>query len=625
MIKEMLKVQIFGPRAMLDSAIRELHAAGVVHIETVPDEYIKKNELGKLPIEKEKLKEKEALEGFAERLRNLRAILPRPSSWTPVKVSGEEIKRYMGDLTPVDNRAGALRARKDALTDELTVINRYEKLLTAFAPMVTRLGGLKNFDITGLTLEKTREDIAGLLEAELNRVTGGMYSIHSKDIDEHTFGVVLTYPRAFAPEVRSLLTGKAISEMRLPDDYAEMTLMEALLQMRRRRAELPGLIDDIDREFYTISSLWYPSIAGVQRAIDDSLEEIGALSYALATRFAFMIEGWVPAESYDGLDKRLTGFFNGSILLRTLELKREEMDSVPVYIKNPRLLRPFEVFLSALSPPKYGTVDPTPFVALFFPTFFGLIVADIGYGVLILALAIYLRVRLRERQFYKDLATVFIVSASSAIFFGLLFGEFFGDLGERTGLIHPILVNRIEALKTLIVVALAIGVGHVLLGILIGFISHASRRDAREAAGKAAYLVLIVSFLSVVGVIFGFLPRWLMAWAAGVMAISFIAMTVLEGMLGPIEFIEALGNIVSYVRLMAVGTASVVMALVANKMGSLSESLPIGVVIAALIHAMNLVLSILSPSIQSMRLQYVEFFSKFYEGGGRLYKPFKKK
>lgn len=625
MIKEMLKVQMIGPRPLLDEAIRELHSAGVVHIETVHDEYIKKSEfLSKLPLDRAKLKEKESLDSFAERLRNLKALLPQPASITPEKIAVDELKRYMGDLSPVEERSKSLRARKDALTEELSVVKRYEKLLSGFAPMVSRLGGLKNFDITGLTLEKTREDIAGLLEEEIKRVTEGMYSVHTKDLDEHTLGIVLTYPRAYAPNVRSLLSGKAISEMRLPDEYVDMTLIEALLQMGRRKAELPGLIDEVDRELYTISSLWYPAIAGASRAVDDALDELGILSYAAATKFAFIIEGWVPAETYDELKGRLSKLFNGRIHLRTLELSKEEMESAPVFIKNHRFIRPFEIFLAALSPPKYGSVDPTPFVALFFPAFFGLIVADIGYGGLILALAIYLRLRLSGKRFYKDLATVFIVSASSAIFFGLLFGEFFGDLGERTGILHPILVNRIEALKTLIVVTLAIGIGHVLLGITLSIITHALRRDVKETVARVSYFVLIVSFLSLVGVMFEIVPRAVLPWSAGVMAVSFILMTILEGMLGPIEFIEAIGNIVSYIRLMAVGTASVVMALVANQMGALSESLAVGVIIAALIHGLNLLLSILSPSIQSMRLQYVEFFSKFYEGGGRLYKPFRK-
>lgn len=621
----MLKVQIIGPRALLDEAVRELHAAAVVHLETVPEEYIKESEfLSKLPIEREKLKEKEVLERYGERLRNFKALLP-PSSGRPVRVVQDEIHRHMGDLAPFEERAKALRARKDELAEELTVINRYEKLLRGFAPIVTRLGGLKNFDITGLTLEKTREDISGLLESEVARVTEGAFSIHVKDIDEHTLGIVLTYPRSYSPQVRALLSGKAISEMRLPDEYSEMTLLEALKLMGRRRAELPGLMDDIDRELYSISSHWYAVLTGVARAIEDALDEIGVLSYAAATRFAFIIEGWVPAEVYGHFSERLSEQFGSRILVRTLAVSDSERESIPVYIKNPRLIRPFEVFLAALSPPKYGSIDPTPFVALFFPAFFGLIVADMGYGGVILAFAAYMRRRFAGKPFFRDLAAVFIVSGASAMFFGFLFGEFLGDLGERTGLLHPILLNRIEALKTLIVVALAIGIGHVLLGIIISIVSHARRRNLKETGAKAVYFALIVSFLSVIGVSFGLVPKAFMPWGAGVMAASFIALVVLEGMLGPIEFIEALGNIVSYIRLMAVGTASVVMALVANRMGAMSDNMVLGVAVAALIHGLNLLLSVLSPSIQSMRLQYVEFFSKFYEGGGRLYRPFRKK
>jgi V/A-type H+-transporting ATPase subunit I len=627
-IKEMLKVQIIGPRALLDEAVRELHTAAVVHLETMPEEYIKESDfLSKLPIERDKLKEKETLEKYSERLRNFRALLPQPSSYRLERAAPDDIKRLMAELEPFEERAKALRARKDELTEELSVINKYEKLLRGFAPIVSRLGGLKNFDITGLTLEKSREDISGLLEAEVSRVTEGMFSIHVKDIDEHTLGVVLTYPKGYGAQVRALLSGKAISEMRLPDEYSEMTLMEALKQMGRRKAELPGLIDGPDRELYSISTRWYPLITGVARVIEDVLEEIGVLSYAAATKFAFIIEGWVPAEVYGDLNGRLTRIFGGKINIRTLEVAEREREAIPVYIKNPRLIRPFEVFLAALSPPKYGSTDPTPFVALFFPAFFGLIVADMGYGAMILVFAAYIRKRLtgKGKRFFRDLASVFIVSAASAMFFGFLFGEFFGDLAERAGLLHPILFNRIEALKTLIVVALAIGIGHVLLGIIIGIVSHARRRDLKETGAKAVYLVLIVSFLSLIGVMFGLLPKAFIPWSAGVMAASFVALVVLEGMLGPIEFIEALGNIVSYVRIMAVGTASVVMALVANRMGQMADNVVLGVIIAALIHGLNLMLSVLSPSIQSMRLQYVEFFSKFYEGGGRLYRPFKKK
>ncbi|MBW7957143.1 MAG: hypothetical protein H3C68_04550 [Deltaproteobacteria bacterium] len=625
MIKRMLKVRIIGPKSRIDEAVKALHSAAVLHIETVPEEDIRNGGLiRRLPIEAERIREKEELERARETLASLTALVPPPPVVRPARVEARMIPRYMGDLAHIGERARELRARKDSLSEELSSIGKYEKLLRGFAPIVSRLGGLKNFEIAGITLERTREDIAGLLESEVSRITDGVYRMLMRDLDPETIGVVLAYPKHFDPQVKSLLAGRAISEVRLPDEYADMALVEALMRMERRRAQIPGLIRDIDRELSTIGFQWYDEIAGTARAVDNALDEFGALSYAAASSFAFIIEGWVPAERYGDLLREFRAAFVESVRISTIETGAAQDDSVPVLIRNPWFIRPFEVFLSALPPPRYGSVDPTIYVAIFFPAFFGLIVADMGYGAVTMVLALFIRSRFKGMKAYRDIATVLAIASGSAIVFGFLFGEFFGDLGERLGL-HPILFHRIEALTTLIYVTIGIGVFHVLLGIALGIKSSITRKKTKKAGARAAFFVLVVSFLWVLGSLSGYLPGEYLPIAAAVSALSFIALVVLEGILGPVDFLEALGNIISYVRIMAVGTASVVMALVANRLGSLPESMAIGIAIAGLMHLLNLLLSILSPSIQSMRLQYVEFFSKFYEGGGRKYRPFRRR
>lgn len=625
MIQKMRKVQIIGPKGYLDECIKALHAAAVVHIESVEAGPEDTSFLSRLPMEKEKLSEKSFLDKAAERLRNLSALLEPPPSYRTLKAGSEDIQRIFGDINPIEERVKLLQARRDELTEELATVSKYERLLRGFAPIVSRLGGLKNFDIIGLTIEKTREDIAKIIDAEINRITGGGYQLYARDLDESTLGIVLTYPRQYEPEVRYLLSGKAISEVRLPDDYADMTLINALKQMGRRKAELPKLLDGIEKELKRISNEWYGVIAGLMRAVEDAIDEIGVLTYAAQTRFAFVIEGWVPVEVFDSLKERFSSLFGDKVWVRELEIADKEVENIPVFIKNPWFLRPFEVFLGALPPPRYGSVDPTLYIALFFPAFWGLIVGDIGYGAVIFALSLYLRKRFKSNNTIRDLLTVLAISSIAAIVFGFLFGEFFGDLGERLGILHPVLINRVEALQTLIVLTIGIGIGHVLLGIIIGAVNHILKRRAKEAWAKIAYLIVVVSFLIILGIMFGYLPKGLLTPGAVVLIISLVLLTVLEGVLGPLEFVKAIGNIVSYVRLMAVGTASVVMALVANKIGGLSENLVVGIIVAGLIHTLNLMLSVLSPSIQSMRLHYVEFYSKFYESGGRRYMPFKKR
>lgn len=626
MIKKMQKIQIIGPKAYLDECIKVLHAAAMVHIEEVrADPGAEEAFLKRLPIEREKVKEKEELDKADDRLKNLLLLLkPRPS-YRAVRVPGGEIFRILEEIAPVEEEAKELNARKDGLNEELATVNKYEKLLIGFAPIVSRLGGLKNFEIVGLTIEKTREDIPALLDAELKKITGGTYQLFSKELDENTTGVVLTYPKRYDSEVRSLLTGKSISEIRLPDEYADKTLIEALKEMDRKKRGLPGLINEAEREIERISAEWYGKAVGLKEAVEDAIDELGVLTYAAQTRLTFVIEGWVPVDMYGQLNEKFEKFFGSKVLVRELEIEEKETELIPVCIKNPKILKPFEVFLSALPPPRYGSVDPTPYVALFFPAFFGLIVGDIAYGAIILSLSLYLRRRFRDRAAISDILTVMSISSVSAIVFGVFFGEFFGDLGERLGILHPLLVNRIEALKTLLVFTIGIGVGHVVLGYVIGFANQLHRGRLKEAGIKFFYLVLIVSFLFILGVMFGYFTKGVLTPSVIVLIVSLVLLIALEGIIGPLEFIKTLGNILSYVRIMAVGTASVVMATVANRMGSLSDNLFLGILIAALIHTLNIFLSILSPSIQSMRLQYVEFFSKFYEGGGRKYVPFKKR
>jgi V/A-type H+-transporting ATPase subunit I len=624
-IKEMKKVQIIGPRADIDECIRLLHSLAVVHIETIPESESDQGIFKTLPLEKEKLREKEMLDRAHDRLSTLRALLDEPRNVVADTVSADDVPGLITATEAVVEEARAIHHEKDDLAEESAMLEKYERLLRGFAPIVSRLGGLRNFEIVGLTIEKTREDIAGLLSKEVARVTEGNYQIHVKDLGDDTIGIVLTYPRKYIREVRFLLTGRSINELKLPELYEEMTLFEALKNMNRRRDELPDLMLSKDSDLRRLSELWYGTVAGLIRAVDDMRDEIGALAYAGQTRFSFVIEGWVPLDMFGRVSEEFVSVFNGRVMVRELDITGAEIDHVPVCIRNSAIFRPFEIFLAALPPPKYGSIDPTPYIALFFPVFFGLIVGDIGYGAIIGTGAFLLSRRFRDNDFFRNVFIVMTVCGVSALIFGVLFGELFGDFGERMHWMHPIIFNRIEALKTLMVITIGIGAGHIILGLTIGAANRLVGGHRKEAAIKITTLALIAIFFVIMGVMFEYLPKSYMTPAVFALIGGLVVLIVLEGVIGPLEFIKTLGNMLSYVRIMAVGTASVVMALVANQMSGISDNLIVGILVAVVIHAFNILLSIVSPVIQSMRLQYVEFFSKFYEAGGRRYAPFRKR
>jgi len=177
--------------------------------------------------------------------------------------------------------------------------------------------------------------------------------------------------------------------------------------------------------------------------------------------------------------------------------------------------------------------------------------------------------------------------------------------------------------------AIAVGVGHILLGLLIGMwnaLVHKSRNHFMEKAGT---FIGLLGILFLAGSLTKILPNgfYLAGWivlVVGLISLSF-SMGGTGVIMGPIEFVGVIGNILSYLRLAALGLASVFLAKVANDLSDIGGSMVAGLIIAVLIHALNLIMGMLSPTIQSLRLQYVEFFRKFYEGGQSSFTPFRKR
>ncbi|HSH75048.1 MAG TPA: hypothetical protein VLA09_05175, partial [Longimicrobiales bacterium] len=305
------------------------------------------------------------------------------------------------------------------------------------------------------------------------------------------------------------------------------------------------------------------------------------------------------------------------------EISREEWvgEDVPVVLRNPRLFRPFETLVRILPLPKYGSMDPTPYLAIFFPMFFGLVLGDVGYGAVLGVLALVLRRGSPAGGPRRALAEIATACAAFTIIFGLLYGELFGDAGASLFGMEALALNREDALLPFLGLAIAIGVVHTLLGLVLNLISKA-REGPRAALGPGVTLAMVSLVVLAILAAVDVLPRAFFTPMALLVLILFPVLVVVEGILGPTELVSTLGHILSYARVMAVGTASVMMAVAANRMIGAVGSVVVGSLFALIFHLVNFVLGVFSPTVHALRLHFVEFFGTFYSPGGTRYQPF---
>jgi V/A-type H+-transporting ATPase subunit I len=248
-------------------------------------------------------------------------------------------------------------------------------------------------------------------------------------------------------------------------------------------------------------------------------------------------------------------------------------------------------------------------------------VGDIGYGVVLAGLGLLIHRVSKPGSVLRNVAEMTGPCALFTIVAGALFGELFGDAGRRWFGLRPIWFDRHEAMIPFLLLAVALGAVHVLLGMGLGAAGKI-RRHPREALGRGVSAMMIVLVILALLAAVRVLPQAFFTPAVIALLAAFPVLIVLEGIVAPIELLSTLGNILSYARIMALGVASVMLAVVANRMVGAIGSVAVGVLFALLFHLVNFAIALFSPAVHALRLHYVEFFGKFYSPGGVRYEPF---
>lgn len=526
-----------------------------------------------------------------------------------------------------------LAQRRDQLQAEALALPRYEALFQKLLPLAAELHVPPGSDTLALLIDSRYRDAIDLLRVEIQHLTGGQSRVVAQDVDERTTAALVVYPHPFSAEVHTALEHENITQVRLPKELAGRTYHDARQALEQRRFALQRDLDALTEQLTAAGREWRARLLAWRQAITQRLHELAAQAQFGATAYTFVIEGWLPQRELPQLRMTLERAVGELVFVHELPAAAQDQEHAPVAFDNPALLKPFERLVRTVGMPGNGAFDPTLLVAIFMPLFFGIIVGDIGYGALLLITALYLRRRFKGHDTLRGMAQMLLYGSVWGIAWGVLYGEVFGtlqySLGSKDAPWPPALwfPRTGDAIVTLFAFALGVGALHVVMGLLLGLWEAWRTRQRSELITKIGKLVALSAIFGMVGVGANFLPASFFTPTIVGLMIGMVLLIVPAGplglILGPLELVKLVGNIMSYLRLAAVGLASVYIALVANEMVGALGNVVLGGIIALLLHALNFAILMLSPSIQSLRLHYVEFFSQFYKAKGEEYRPFR--
>jgi V/A-type H+-transporting ATPase subunit I len=644
MLARMRRIDVVTPRAVVGQTMRAIHRAGVIHLvpfesprDIGPATFAERldgagdprfeaanaflgelaGELGTASLPKVERQNGGASPGRASSAREASTLLDE--LWS---LDDSAMLQRIDALRPVRAAAASLTERRVSTNGDIARLDSYRELIAGLSPVLSRLPSVRGYGSTGVVIDARYRSVLGSIRAELEAMTGGRCEVVSSEIGPDRVGAVLIYPVRHAAEVRALLGGRDLEEVSLPEELVGVPFEQLGPRLAERRDRLASELHQVDAEIAVLRARHGQVIEALRLVFADRIAERRALATAGASDHLVVLSGWVPDRCIAGLRGALEREVGATVVVLDRGLSRAERSEAPVALENGPVLRAFEPLASFVVVPRYGSIDPTPLLALALPAFIGLMVGDIGYGAVLLALLLAARWRWPQAGLMRTVYPIGIVAAISTIGFGVLFGELFGDAGSALIGLRPLWLDRQEAISELLVLAIAIGVGQVGLGLVLGVVNAALLRHRRDVAGRAALLVSVVAILVALASLLRFVPAeaGVIAVAAGVIALVLLVLAV--GVAGPIEVVGAIGNILSYARLMAIGLASVMLGVVANRLGGLVEGALAGILVAGVVHALNFVLGFFDASVQGIRLHYVEFFSKFVEPGGVRYDPF---
>lgn len=499
--------------------------------------------------------------------------------------------------------------------------------------------------------ERTLEQVLTGLAEEAPKVSGIHAEILSTSADQTCLFVICGRKDAFAME--AALRGIGFSYPASPSDKPPKEQCEGLRariaqaqdRIRRAEEEIRSFADKReDLEFLSD----YESMR---------LEKYQVLGRLRQSRHTFIVEGYVPQREAAALERQLSDRYDAAVEIEPLS----DQDDPPVLLENNAFAAPVEPVLESYSMPARGEVDPCTVMAVFYYVLFGLMLSDAAYGLIMVIGCGALLAKFRNMESgMKKTLQMFLYCGISTMFWGVMFGSYFGDVVDvvastffgKDVAIPPVWFIPVDEPMRLLVFSFLLGIIHLFAGLAMKLYQLCKAKQYKDAlydvifwyllvGGGIIYLLTMDMVVNMLGLGFQ-LPAAVGNVAAVFAAIGAVGIVftagresrspfkrLLKGLYGLYNISGYLSDILSYSRLLALGLATGVIASVFNQMGSMAGGGVAGAIVFILVfligHTLNIGINVLGAYVHTNRLQYVEFFGKFFEGGGRKFNPFSAK
>jgi V/A-type H+-transporting ATPase subunit I len=642
----MLKVRVVTVKDYSDAALKRLQEAGVLHVEEA-------EELS--PIDKEAIERERNLTRTA--LGHINDILDNMADERTVSIPAEPVSRpldeIMADVKKLQGIFSKLTEKQDALRADMANLEEMGKYLGLLAGETEAT--LRDLQYSGNYLFT---NVLALSEESYKIFIDRTHEYLLNNISASREGEVVTYFIARTKDrtaIENVIRSLGITVLKIPDK--DMTLKEFTEKNAEILATQRIALAEAAQEIEATIGDNLEEIVTIREVLEEENERFAVLEHACEAQYVTLIEGWVPESSAATITAGLNDILDYSFI----EVKKPvSTDEPPTKLRNPEAIRPFEVIVSLFSLPKYGDWDPTPSVAYFFAFFFGLMLNDMVYALGLLVLARFLLDKLVDdpttegTQLFRR---VLYTSGGVALGFGVLSGTYLGDF---LSMFFDISLKKLALVETIqtqladpisfIILSLIIGLIHLNIAHLLGLVKGVKEKSPGMVLSKIGlflvqifgipYLfksMLAIELFSMSAATYAIFIYPLMLGVVLIIVGAFMQMGGLGAVFWIFDLTGILGDVMSYSRLAGVGLATFYLASSFNLLSewvssTVSTAVPgvagiilafiIGVILLTMFHVFNLLLSSLAAFIHSLRLCFVEFLLKFYEGGGREYAPF---